>query len=129
MIEAEAHGQKLTSEFLDDLFVSIRDKIPFDNWVEIKKNYDQVIAGLKHIIDNRCYNSDFEIVFNSEYTYFKKRELDKVHRKVYEGKYISNFPQSFWEEQDAIKARQEKESIERAEMREKSKKQKRVRRR
>ena len=68
----EVHGQTVTNEFLDQLFQSIREKIPYNQWVDIKKNHDQVVAGLKHMIDQDMYGAEFNVVFNSEFTKFKK---------------------------------------------------------
>jgi hypothetical protein len=68
----EYHGQELADDFLDKLWVSICDRIPDNVWVPIRKNEEQVVAGIKHFIDVACYGSSFDISFNSDYTKFKK---------------------------------------------------------
>lgn len=116
--EVKAHGQELTEEFLDELFVSIIVKIPDKKWVEIKKNRDQVIAGIKHLIDMDFYGQDIEVVFNNEFTHFKKR-LPEPERKPhpFEGKYLTNHPASYWTEQDRLALERRKRDYERAQKR------------
>ena len=87
-MEVEAHGQELTTEFLDHLFVSILKDIPDGKWIEIKKNHDQVKAGIKHLIDMEFYGAKLVVVFNNEFTHFKKQVEIVPHKPVFEGKYI-----------------------------------------
>jgi len=88
MIEVEAHGQELTAEFLDHLFVSILNDIPDNKWVEITKNHDQVIAGLKHIIDMDVYGYKMDIVFNNDFTHFRKVEDVDLTPHPFTNKYV-----------------------------------------
>jgi len=117
MIEVEAHGQALTTEFLDELFVSIIDKIPDKKWVEITKNKDQVIAGIKHLIDMDFYGEKIEVVFNSEFTHFKKRLPDPERKSPFEGKYLTDHPTSYWTEHDRLLAERQKRDYIRAQKR------------
>ena len=121
MVEAVTHGQELESEFLDTLFKSIQDSVPDRQWVEIKKNHDQVIAGIKHIIDSDCYGANFEIVFNNSYTHFKKREGQQVQNVIFSNKYVSDFSQEFWKAQDELALKQMRETIEKMRKKEESK--------
>jgi len=89
-MEVAAHGQELTTKFLDQLFVSILYDIPDRKWVEIRKNNDQVIAGIKHIVDMDVYGQNIEIVFNDEFTHFKKRIDDIVVAHPFEGLYLDD---------------------------------------
>ena len=90
MVEIRAHGQELTKEFLDHLFVSIINDIPDKKWIEIKKNHDQAKAGIKHLIDVEFYGEPIDVVFNNEFTHFKKRlnDIDVAH--PFEGLYIDD---------------------------------------
>ena len=78
--------------------------------MEIRKNHAQVIAGIKHIIDEDCYGEQIELVFFHDFTHFKKREKDGVRMRI--AKPISDFPDSFWRAQDALRIKQEKEKME-----------------
>jgi len=102
MIETVKDGVELSSEFLDDLWIAIRDKVPAGKWVPITKDHDRVIAGVKHIIDCRCYGEKFDVAFNEEYTHFKKIAAFKPMPKVFEGKYLTDYPSSYWAEQDQL---------------------------
>jgi len=128
-VEVVAHGQKLTEGFLDELFVSIRDKIPERMWIEVTKNHDLVIAGIKYLIDEGMYGESFEVVFNPSYTHFKKREVNTKHRSVYEGKFMSSFSDSFWKDQDEMARKQKLEAIEKESRKQELKSRKRGRRR
>lgn len=104
-----AHGQELSSEFIDTLLVSIVDEVPDRQWVLIRKNHDQVIAGIKHLIDKDCFGEQIELVLSSDYIYFKKREKEPPRVKV--AKPVSNFSEQFWRQQDVLMVKQEKEKI------------------
>jgi hypothetical protein len=109
MIEVTTHGQDLTAEWLDELFVSIRDRIPDRQWVEITKNKEKVIAGVKHIIDCDCFGANFELVFNNDYTHFKKRIKEDPIRELYPNKYVNT---SIWtKENDELRIKQESEQL------------------
>jgi len=110
MAEIITHGQELSSEFLDELFVSIKDKAPDRTWIEIKKNHERVVAGIKHMIDCSCFGAEFELVFNPTYAYFKKRVVEGQQR-IEKVTPKSNFSQLFWEEQDRLKVEQHEHTI------------------
>jgi len=71
-VEVIAHGQELSGEYLDKLFCSIRDQVPVGQWVRIQNQVLQATAGIKHLIDMDMYGCDMDIVFNNEFTHFKK---------------------------------------------------------
>jgi len=68
------HGQELETKFLDDLWLSILNKVPIGDWVAITKNHDHVVAGIKHFIDCACFGEKMTLVFNNEFTKFRKDE-------------------------------------------------------
>jgi len=102
MVEVEAHGQELTDEFLDHLFVSIINDIPDRKWIEIKKNHDQVTAGIKHLIDMDMYGEKIEVVFSEDYTHFKKRKEIVPHESPFKNLPAKKFPPGYWAEQDKL---------------------------
>lgn len=108
MVEVVAHGQELTTEFLDLMFVSLRDSIPVNQWVEIRKNPDLAIAGIKHIIDLDYYGHNMEIVFNDDFTHFKKRVHKELQPHPFTNKYVTDYPPAYWTEQDRLKLEREK---------------------
>ena len=89
MIETVKDDVELSTEFLDDLFVAIRDKLPGDKWVPITKDHTRVIAGIKYIIDMGCYGLNIDIVFNSKYTHFRKH-VYKEATPPFSGMYIDD---------------------------------------
>jgi len=108
MIETVKDGVELSGEFLDDLFVSIRDKVPGNRWVPITKDHERVIAGIKYIIDCCCYGESFYVSFNEQYTHFKKVPGWEPMPKVFEGYYLSDHPASYWTEQDELALERQK---------------------
>jgi len=72
MVEIVLDGIELEDTFLDELWVAIRDKIPPDTWVPIKKDHQRVLSGLKHIIDCRCYGENFDLVLHEKMTHFRR---------------------------------------------------------
>jgi len=130
-IEGVVDGIELSSEFLDELFVAIRDKLPFDKWVLISKDRDRAVAGIKHLIDCRMYGEEMDVSFNSEFTHFRKTSTKKPQPHPFEGRYMTSHPQSCWAEQDSLIARRKKRELEqarRSEERDQYKKRKRKRR-
>ena len=129
MIELVLDGVELDSQFLDDLWVAIRDKVPADTWVPIKKDHQRVVAGLKHIVDCRCYGEDFDLALHEKMTHFKKIS-------AYQPLYNTTKPvgkprsQKYWSDQDELKLENQKREYERArrgEMREQNRKLKKKR--
>ena len=110
MIEAVHDGVELSSEFLDDLWLAIVHKVPAGKWVPITKDHDMVIAGLKLFMDCSFYGeTEWDIVFNSEFTHFKKSEYPKKKKHPFEDQYITNHPASYWTAQDQLKLEREKQ--------------------
>ena len=113
MVEIVLDGIELEDTFLDDLFVAIRDKIPADTWVPIKKDHQRVLSGLKHIIDCRCYGENFDIALHEKMTHFKKIS-------AYQPLYNTTRPvgkprdQKYWADQDELKLENQKRAYERA---------------
>ena len=91
---------ELSTEFLDDLFVAIRDKLPGDKWVPITKDHTRVIAGIKYLIDCRSYGENFDIALHEKMTHFKKISGFEPQPKVFEGLFLSDHSASYWTEQD-----------------------------
>jgi hypothetical protein len=108
MIETVKDGVELSTELLDDLFVSIRDKVPGDKWIPITKDHERVVAGIKHIIDCGCYGSNFDIALHENMTHFKKISGFEPMPKVFEGYYLTDHPASYWTEQDQLKLENDK---------------------
>ena len=109
MIETVQDGVELSGEFLDDLFVSIRDKVPAGKWVPITKDHERVVAGIRHIIDCRCYGvTEWDVVFNNEFTHFRKTEYPKKQPSPFEGMYLTDHPASYWTQQDELALERQK---------------------
>ncbi len=102
MIEAVKDGVELSGEFLNDLFVAIRDKLPGDRWVPITKDHARVIAGLKYLTDCHSYGENFDIALHPKMTHFKKISGFESAPDVFEGMYLSDHPDSYWTEQDEM---------------------------
>lgn len=71
------HGQELESKFLDDLWLSVLNKVPADKWVQITKNNDKVVAGIKHFIDCACFGEPIEMTLNDNHTKFMKNGIKR----------------------------------------------------
>jgi hypothetical protein len=82
MPSREIHGVELTDGFLDELWVSICEKIPPNQWIPIRKNHEKVVAGIKHFIDMRCYGSSFDISLDKEGNRFKKHEVVRPNTQL-----------------------------------------------
>jgi hypothetical protein len=108
MIETVKDNVELSTDFLDDLFVAIRDKLPGNQWVPITKDHERVIAGIKHIIDNRSYGENFDIALHPKMTHFKKISGFVPRFNVFEGKQLTNHPASYWTAQDDLKLERNK---------------------
>jgi len=78
----EYHGVEVSDKFLDDLWVSICDRIPDNTWIPISKNHEMVVAGIKHFIDVVCYNAGFDISLNNDMTKFKKHVPKKGNKRL-----------------------------------------------
>jgi hypothetical protein len=76
------HGQELADKFLDGLWVAICDRTPDNVWIPIRKNEEQVVAGIKHFIDVACYGAAFDISFNNDCTKFKKHVPKKGNKSL-----------------------------------------------
>lgn len=72
------HGQELSNEFLDEMWDAIINKIPANKLVQITKNYDQAVAAIKHFIDLKCYNENFDLSFSSDFKCFRKSQFIKT---------------------------------------------------
>ena len=90
MVEIVLDGIELEDTFLDDLFVAIRDKIPQNKWIKITKNKNEVVAGIKHMIDMGYYGLNIDVVFNPEYSHFKKCVYDEKKPHPFEGVYVDD---------------------------------------
>jgi len=112
MVESVVDGIDLETDFLDDLFVAIRDKLPGDKWVPITKDHKRVVAGVKHIIDCRCYGANFDLVLHESMTHFKKISAFQPHYNT--AKPISEHDASYWTAQDALKLENQKRAYEKA---------------
>jgi len=102
MIETVMDSVELSTEFLDDLFVAIRDKLPGDKWVPITKDHTRVIAGIKYLIDCRSYGENFDIALHENMTHFKKIAGFEPPPMVFEGMYLTDHPASYWTAQDEL---------------------------
>jgi len=102
MIETVKDSVELSTEFLDDLFVAIRDKLPGDTWVPITKDHTRVIAGIKYLIDCRSYGANFDIALHPKMTHFKKISGFEPPPNVFEGLFITNHSASHWAEQTEL---------------------------
>lgn len=115
MIETVYEGVELSTEFLDDLWIAITVKVPAGVWVPITKDHERVTAGLKYIIDCKCYGeTEFDVVFNQEYTHFRKNAYPKKKPNIFEGMYLTNHPAAYWTEQDRLKLERDKREYEKA---------------
>lgn len=121
MVETVKDGVELSSDFLDDLFVAVRDKIPAGQWVPISKDHERVIAGIKYLIDCRSYGENFDIALHEKMTHFKKISGFEPPPKVFEGKFVSSHPASYWTEQDELKLENDKREYLKAQRAEKHK--------
>jgi len=113
-MEVEAHGQELTTEFLDHMFVSLRDSVPINQWVEIRKNHDLAVASIKHIIDLGYYGHNMEITFNDSFTHFKKRVHKELQPHPFLRKYVTDHLPEYWAKQDQLVAQRQKRDYQRA---------------
>jgi hypothetical protein len=102
MIETVYDGQELTSEFLDDLFISIREKVPEDQWVEIKKTPEMAVAGIKYLIDCGMFGAKFRVVFNDAFTSFKKEVIHEKRVHQYQKHWQDNISDISKETQQLI---------------------------
>lgn len=112
MVEVVVDGAELESQFLDDLFIAIRDKLPVNTWVPITKDHQRVIAGVKHIIDCRSYGENFDIALHDNMTHFKK--ISGIQPRYNTADPVSSFSASYWTEQDALKLTNDKRAYEKA---------------
>jgi len=108
MIETVKDNVGLSTEFLDDLFLAIRDKLPGDTWVPITKDHTRVIAGIKYLIDCRSYGENFDIALHPKMTHFKKISGFEPPPKVFEGYFMTKHPASYWAEQDELTLERQK---------------------
>lgn len=123
MIETVVDGIELDDKFLDDLFVAIRDKIPSDIWVPIKKDHERVVSGLKYIIDCRCYGENFDLALHENMTHFRK--ISAFQPQYNTAKPVSDHPAEYWTKQDELRISNEKAAyyrVQRAEQLELNKK-------
>ena len=84
------HDQELDDSFLDDLFVSILYKIPELHWIDITKNKNQVVAGIKHLIDMDVYSSGISLILDNDHQRFRKINKFTKPVDVYAGKWINS---------------------------------------
>jgi hypothetical protein len=112
MVEVIVDGIELDAEFLDELFVAIRDRLPGDVWIPITKDHQRVIAGIKQIIDCRCYGAGFDIALHNSMKYFKK--ISAFQPSYDTAKPLSDHPPSYWVAQDALMLENQKRRIEKA---------------
>ena len=108
MIETVKDSVELSTEFLDDLSVAIRDKLPGDKWVPITKDHTRVIAGIKYLIDCASYGANFDIALHPKMTHFKKISGFEPIPLVYKNHKVPNHPPGYWTEQDELRLERQK---------------------
>jgi len=108
MVEIVLDGIELEDTFLDELWVAIRDKIPADTWVPIKKDHQRVLSGLKHIIDCACYGENFDVALHENMTHFKKISGFEPMPQVFKRFPVKNHPPGYWAEQDELRLERQK---------------------
>ena len=107
-------GIELDTQFLDELWVAIRDKIPSDTWVPIKKDHQRVLSGLKHIIDCRCYGENFDVALHEKMTHFKKISGFEPMPQMFKGFPVPNHPPGYWTAQDELQLENQKRAYQKA---------------
>ena len=108
MVETVKDNVELSTEFLDDLFVAIRDKLPGDTWVPITKDHTRVIAGIKYLIDCRSYGENFDIALHPKMTHFKLISGFEPPPRVFDGLFLTVHPADHWTKQDELKLERQK---------------------
>lgn len=77
------HDQELSNEYLDTMFDAIHLKIPANVWIEITKDHDKAVAAIKHFIDMKCYNADFDLTLSNDFKMFRKNQFIKQQKPLY----------------------------------------------